>query len=60
MGHRMVRGEGVAVSIIVRNNNRRILGLEWSMSEVGTPSPHNSDKAHGLVSSTNNNKNSVP
>ena len=27
------------------------------MSEVGTPSPHNSDKPHGLVDSINNNNN---
>ena len=35
------------------NNKRRILGPEWSMSEVGTPSPHNLDKPHRLVDSIN-------
>ena len=39
------------------NKKRRILGPEWSMSEVGTPTPHNSDKPHGLVDSINNNNN---
>ena len=49
-------GEGEAVTIRkLRNNKRRILGLEWSMSEVGTPPPHNLDKPHGLVASINNN-----
>ena len=39
------------------NNKRHILGPEWSMSEVGIPTPHNSDKPHGLVDSINNNNN---
>ena len=39
----------------LRNNKRQSLGLEWSVSEVGTPPPHNSDKPHGLVASNNNN-----
>ena len=47
------RGRGGLIS--VHNNKRRILGPEWSMSEVGTPPPHNSDKPHGLVDSINNN-----
>ena len=35
-------GEGGAGQIIkVCNNKGRILGLEWSMSEVGTPPPNN-------------------
>ena len=38
----------------LRNNKKRRLGLEWSMSEVGTPPPHNSEKLHGLVASINN------
>ena len=43
-------GEGGVVSISkLRNNKRRILGLEWSMSEDGTPPPNNSDKPRGLV-----------
>ena len=41
------------------NNKRRSLGPEWSMSEVGTPPPHNSDEPHGLVASTNNNNNNI-
>ena len=49
-------GEGGAVTISkLRNNKRRILVLEWSMSKVGTPPPHNLDKPHGLVASINNN-----
>ena len=48
------RGSGGLIS--VRNNKRRILGPEWSMSEVGTPSTHNSNKPHGLVDSINNNR----
>ena len=47
------RGWGGLIS--VRNNKRQILGPEWSMSEVGTPPPHNSEKPHGLVESINNN-----
>ena len=47
------RGQGGLIS--VRNNKRQILGTEWSISEVGTPPPHNSDKPHGLVDSINNN-----
>ena len=47
------RGWGGLIS--VHNNKRRILGPEWSMSEVGTPTPHNRDKPHGLVGSINNN-----
>ena len=38
-----------------RTNKRRILGPEWSMSEVGNPPPHNLYKPHGLVDSINNN-----
>ena len=51
----MVEGEGGAGPISVRNNKRRSLGPEWSISKVGTPPPHNSDKPHGLVASINNN-----
>ena len=51
----MAGGEGGAASISIRNNKRQILGTDWSMSEVGTPPPHNSDKLHGLVASINNN-----
>ena len=51
----MVEGEGGAGPIRLRNNKRRSLGPEWSMSEVGTPPPHNSDKTHGLGASINNN-----
>ena len=39
------------------NNKQQILGSEWSMSKVGTPPHHNSDKPHGLVDSINNNNN---
>ena len=41
----------------LHNNKRRIIGTEWSMSKVGTPSPHNLDNPHGLVASINNNNN---
>ena len=54
-GHCMTGEEGGAGPISVRNNKRQRLGLEWSMSEVVTPPPHNSDKTHGLVASINNN-----
>ena len=47
--------KGGAEGYIKSNNKQWILGLEWSMSEVGTPPPHNSDKPHGLVDSINNN-----
>ena len=46
------RGRGRLVR--VHNNKQRILGPEWSMSEVETPPPNNSDKPHGLVESINN------
>ena len=55
MGHRMTGGEGGAGPIIICKNKQRSLGTEWSMSEVGTPQPHNWDKPHGLVASINNN-----
>ena len=38
-------------------NKRRILGPEWSMSEVGTPPPHNLEKPQRLVDIINNNNN---
>ena len=44
-------------AIIKSNNKQRSLGTEWSMSKVGTQPPHNSDKPHVLVASTNNTKN---
>ena len=47
-------GEG---PIVVRNNKLQRLGPEWSISEVGTPPPHNLDKPHGLVASINKNNN---
>ena len=53
----MAGGEGRTGPIRVHNNKRRSLGPEWSMSEVGTPPPHNLDKPHGLVASINNNSN---
>ena len=37
-----VRRGGRSGLISVRNNKRRILGPEWSMYEVGNPSPHDS------------------
>ena len=52
----MAGGEGGAVSISVRDNKRQSLGLEWSMSEVGPPLHHNSDKPHGLAASRNKTK----
>ena len=49
-GNRTAVREVVAGSIIkMCDNKRRILGLEWSMSEDGTPPPNNSDKPRGLV-----------
>ena len=49
-------GEGGAGPISkVPNNKRRSLGSEWSMSKVGNPPPHNSEKYHGLVAINNNN-----
>ena len=49
--------KGGAEGWIKSNNKRRILGPEWSMSKVGTPPPHNSEKPHGLVESIKNNNN---
>ena len=49
------RRKGGAEGYIKSNNKQQLLGTEWSMSEVGTPPPHNSDKPHGLVDSINNN-----
>ena len=54
-GHRTAGGEGGASPISIHKNKRHSLGPEWSMSEVGTPPPHNSDKPHGMVASINNN-----
>ena len=55
-GRWMAGGEdGEGTTSKLRNNKQRSLGLEWSMSEVGTPPPHSSDKPHGLVASNNNN-----
>ena len=50
-----IRRRGWGGLITEHNNKRKILGMEWSMSEVGTPPPHNSDKPHGMVESINNN-----
>ena len=49
------RRRGRGGLIIVRKNKQRILRPEWSMSEVGTPPPHNAEKPHGLMDSINNN-----
>ena len=49
------RIKGGAEGQIKSNNKQRILGPEWSMSQVVTPQPHNSDKPHGPVYSINNN-----
>ena len=38
-------------------NKRRSLGTEWPMTEVGIPSPRNSDNHPALVESINNNNN---
>ena len=57
-GHRTAGGEDGAGPISKpRNNKLRSLGPEWSMSKVGTPLHHNSDKPHVLVASNNNNNN---
>ena len=50
-------GGGGAGPISIRTNKLRSLGLEWSMSEVGTPPPHNSYKPRGLGASIHNNNN---
>ena len=39
----------------LRRKKRQSLVSEWSMSEVGIPPPHNSEKPHGLGASINNN-----
>ena len=58
VGHRTAGREGGLGPIRkIRNDKRRSLGMEWSMSEVGNPPPHNLDKPHGLVASINNNNN---
>ena len=54
-----VSRRGLGGFIGVRNNKRQILVMEWSMSKVGTPPPHNSDKPHILMDSINNNNNNV-
>ena len=36
------------------NNKRQSLGVEWEVSEVGIPPPHNLDNHHALVESINN------
>ena len=41
--------------ISIRKNKRQNLGPKWSISEVGTPPPHNLDKPHVLLASINNN-----
>ena len=58
-GHWMAGGECGAGPRSVRNNKEQSLGLQWSMSKVGTPPPHNSNKHHGLVASNNNNNNNI-
>ena len=50
-----VREQGGLMSVC--NNRLRILGTEWSMSEVGTPPPYNLDKPHRMVDSIINNNN---
>ena len=45
------RRKGGAEGYIKSNNKQQLLGTEWSMSEVGTPPPHNSEKLHGLEDS---------
>ena len=57
-GHREEGGKCVVGPITkLLKNKRRSLGLQWSMSEVGTPPNHNSDKYHVLAAINNNNKN---
>ena len=55
-GNQTAGGEGGAGPISICNHKQRSLGPEWSMSKVGTPPPHSSDKSHGLVESINKNK----
>ena len=46
----MAGGEGGTGPIIkLRKYKQHIPGPEWSMSEVGTPTPNNLDKPHRLV-----------
>ena len=59
--NQMVRVESGAGPISkLHNNKQRSLGPEWSMSEVGTPPPHNMDKPHGMVTSNNYNVRQFP
>ena len=44
------RGEGGFINKL-HNNKRQILGPEWSLSDVGTLPPHDSDIPHRLVTS---------
>ena len=54
-GHRKAGEEGGEVPTSkLCNNKQRGLGPEWSMYEVGTPPPHNSEKPHRMVASINN------
>ena len=51
----MIVGEGGAGPISnLRNNKQQSVGQEGSIYRVGTPSPHNLDKPHGLVANKNN------
>ena len=55
-GNKTTGGEvGAGPISKIPNNKRQSLVPEWSMSEVRTPTHHNSDKPHGLVTSNNNN-----
>ena len=58
-GNQMAQRYCGAGPISLFNNKQQNLGLVWSMSGVGTPPPHNSDKPHGLVASINNNSNNI-
>ena len=41
------------------NNKRQSLGVEWEVSEVGIPPPHNLEKPHALVASIYNKNNNT-
>ena len=50
-----VRRGGLVRLLNVFDNKQGILGTKWSMSEVGTPQPHNFYKPRGLLDIINNN-----
>ena len=43
------RAGGPGWNIYIRNNKKQSIGLDQSLTEVGTPPPHNLVKLHGMV-----------